>query len=245
VPGPPGTSVTGAVVDGVSSVNPGDPATASASFDGAAVHFSFGISRGLDGTPGAAGGQGIQGIQGLQGDVGPQGPMFTSFNVNSTTTLDPGQPASVQTFFDGAFIRFNFAIPRGNDGLQGPAGATGATGPAFTSFTVDPVSTLGPGQAATVAATFDGTVVRFAFGIPQGQQGMQGSNGFDGSPGMQGPQGPAGEVTAVQLATAIAGTANNTNPIATLDLVISDPPTQSELTQVLGKLNELIVGLRR
>jgi hypothetical protein len=39
--------------------------------------------------------------------------MFPSFNVNSTTTLDPGQPASVQTFFDGASIRFNFGIPRG------------------------------------------------------------------------------------------------------------------------------------
>jgi hypothetical protein len=62
---------------------------------------------------------------------------------------------------------------------------------------------------------------------------------------MQGPQGPPGEVTAAQLAGAIAGTASNTNPIATLDLPISDPPTQSELTQVLAKLNELIVGLRR
>ena len=62
---------------------------------------------------------------------------------------------------------------------------------------------------------------------------------------MQGPQGPPGEVTASQLAAAIAGTANNTNPIATLDLALSDPPTQGELTQVLAKLNELIVGLRR
>jgi hypothetical protein len=190
VAGPPGTSVTGAVVDGVATVNPGDSATASASFDGANVHFSFGIPRGLDGTPGAAGGQGIQGIQGIQGDVGPQGPMFTSFNVNSTTTLDPSQPASVQTFFDGASIRFNFGIPRGNDGLQGPTGQTGATGPAFTNFTVDSVTTLQPFQPATVVATFDGTFVRFAFGIPQGEQGQQGNNGFDGSPGAQGPQGP-------------------------------------------------------
>jgi hypothetical protein len=174
--------------------------------------------------------------------------MFTSFNVNSTTTLDPSQPASVQTFFDGASIRFNFGIPRGNDGLQGPAGATGATGatgPAFTSFTVDSVTTLAPFQPATVVATFDGIFVRFAFGIPQGQPGSPGNNGLDGSPGMQGPQGAAGEVTAAQLATAIARTPSNTNPIATLDIPISDPPTQGELTQVLAKLNELIVGLRR
>jgi hypothetical protein len=32
---------------------------------------------------------------------------------------------------------------------------------------------------------------------------------------------------------------------ATLDLILSDPPTQSELAQVLAKLNESIVGLRR
>jgi hypothetical protein len=62
---------------------------------------------------------------------------------------------------------------------------------------------------------------------------------------MQGPPGPPGEVTASQLAAAIAGTANNTNPIATLDLVLSDPPTQGEVAQVLAKVNELIVGLRR
>jgi hypothetical protein len=81
--------------------------------------------------------------------------------------------------------------------------------------------------------------------IPQGANGLQGNNGADGATGPQGPQGPTGEVTAAQLAGAIAGTANNTNPIATLDIPISDPPTQGELTQVLAKLNELIVGLRR
>src|SRR5258708_784927 len=45
-PGPAGTSVTGAVVDGVSGLNPGEPATASASFAGGTVHFSFAIPRG-------------------------------------------------------------------------------------------------------------------------------------------------------------------------------------------------------
>jgi hypothetical protein len=72
-------------------------------------------------------------------------------------------------------------------------------------------------------------------------------------PETTGPQGPPGEVTAAQpvvtlverLAGAIAGMASNTNPIATLDIAISDPPTQRKLQQVLAKLNELIVGLRR
>jgi hypothetical protein len=160
--------------------------------------------------------------------------------VNSTTTLDPAQPATASAFLDGGTVRFNFGIPRGLDGLQGAAGATGATGPAFTSFAVDAVNTLPPGNQATVTTTFDGTTVRFAFGIPQGSNGLQGNNGADGATG---PQGPAGEVTAAQLASAIAGTPSN--PIATLDLAISDPPTQGELQQVLAKVNELIVGLRR
>ncbi len=242
VPGPAGASVAGAVVDGVSTVDAGGAATASASFDGLNVRFLFGIPRG-DG--GATGGPGAQGIQ---GDVGPQGPAFTSFNVASTMTLDPAQLATAAAFFDGASVRFNFGIPRGLDGLPGLAGATGATGPAFTSFVVDSVTTLSPFVPATVSTTFDGTFVRFAFGIPQGQQGVQGiqgNNGFDGLPGPQGPPGAPGEVTAAQLAIAIAGTASNTNPIATLDIPISDPPTQSELTQVLVKVNELIMGLRR
>jgi hypothetical protein len=69
--------------------------------------------------------------------------------------------------------------------------------------------------------------------------------GQDGQPGPQGPQGPPGEVTAQQLAGAIAGTAANTNKIATLDIPISAPPTQGEVQQVLAKMNELIVALRR
>ena len=85
------------------------------------------------------------------------------------------------------------------------------------------------------------TFVRFAFGIPQGQQGNQGNNGNDGAPGGPGPQGPPGEVTATQLAMAIAGTANNTNPIAELPGPFADPDAEA----LRQRLNELIAGLRR
>ena len=47
--------INGAQVDSVSSVNPVDPASASASYDGSIVHFNFGIPRGFDGAPGAPG----------------------------------------------------------------------------------------------------------------------------------------------------------------------------------------------
>ena len=59
----------------------------------------------------------------------------------------------------------------------------------------------------------------------------------------------SGEVSYQQLNDAIngaiGGTSNNSNGVGTLDISISDPPTQYELQQVLGKLNELIGALRR
>src|SRR4051812_45298917 len=94
--GAPGISVAAAVVDAVTTVNPGDPATAAASFDGATVHLSFGIPRGA---------------AGLDGAVGAQGPVFTNFLVEATNTLPVGQPASVSMSFDGTAMRLTFGIP--------------------------------------------------------------------------------------------------------------------------------------
>ena len=61
VAGPP---FANAIVDGVATLNPGDNAAVGVSFDGANVHFNFGIPRGNDGG---------QGMQGPQGGVGPPG----------------------------------------------------------------------------------------------------------------------------------------------------------------------------
>ncbi len=87
---------------------------------------------------------------------------------------------------------------------RGRPGATGATRPAFTSFTVDAVNTLPPDNQATVTTSFDGTTVRFTFGIPQGRQG---NNGFDGSPGQRDRK-----AARRSHRRTLAGTANNTDP---------------------------------
>jgi hypothetical protein len=148
------------------------------------LHFSFSISRG---DVGAQGTTGNTGADGGVGPTGPVGPAITSFVVDGVTTLEPALPATVTVLFDGANVRFAFGIPRslqGVEGVQGIAGATGAMGPAFTSFVVDGVTTLESVQPATVVASFDGTFVRFAFGIPRGPQGI---NGLDGVTGPQGP----------------------------------------------------------
>lgn len=59
--GPPGNDgaqgppFANAFVDAVNTLNPGEPATVSVSFDGSNVHFTIGIPRGSDGATGATG----------------------------------------------------------------------------------------------------------------------------------------------------------------------------------------------
>src|ERR1051325_6439497 len=53
--GPQGPPFASAVVDNVSTLGPDEPANVSSSFDGSAVHLSFGIPRGHDGSEGPPG----------------------------------------------------------------------------------------------------------------------------------------------------------------------------------------------
>ncbi|MBI3881040.1 MAG: hypothetical protein HY301_13395, partial [Verrucomicrobia bacterium] len=117
--------------------------------------------------------------------------------------------------------------PPGNDGGPGPAGPAG---PAVASAVVDAVNTLNPDDPATVATSFDGTNAHFTYGIPRGH---------DGAPGAP------GEVSNADLAAAIAGTSSNTNAVATLGLVASDPATQSEVQAIADKVDEFLTAARR
>jgi hypothetical protein len=99
--GPEGPPFTNFMVDGVTTLDPGEPATVTANFNGSAVQLSFGIPRGNDGSEGAP------------------GPPFANAVVDGVTTLDPNEPASVDVTFDGTLVHFSFGIPRGADGNQG------------------------------------------------------------------------------------------------------------------------------
>ena len=227
------TPITSFIVDGVNTLNPGDPATVQTSFDGASVRFTFGIPRGNDGS------QGPQGSTGNDGGQGPQGPPFTNFIVDGVNMLNPSDPASVNVNFDGSAVRMIFNLPRGftgNDGGTGAQGGPGPQGPPFANAIVDSVTTLNPGDNATVQSHFDGSNVRFQFGIPRG---------FNGNDGSSGPQGAPGEVTNMQLNSAINGTSNNSNAVNTLAMTVSDPPTVGEVQAIASKLDELITALRR
>ena len=164
----------------------------------------------------------------------------TSAVVDSVTTLSPGSPAVVSVSVSSGTLHLSFELPRGNDGptgapgTNGSDGAQGPQGPPFANAVVDNVTTLNPGEAATVGVIFDGSNVRFNFGLPRGNDGAMGL---------------PGEVSQVDLNNAqlntLSQTSNNTNAVATLGLSVSDPPSQSELQSVANKLDELIQALRR
>jgi hypothetical protein len=101
---------------------------------------------------------------------------------------------------------------------------------------VDGVTTLDPGQQATVQTSFDGSNVRFTFAIPRGSDG---TNGSDGS------QGPPGEISQAQLDSAISGTSANTNSVGTLGQGADGSYNQSQMQDLINKVDELINALRR
>ena len=167
---------------------------------------------------------------------------LTAAQVDSTNTLPPGSAANASVSVVGNTLHFSFDLTQGNDGNDGN---DGAQGPPFAQAVVDAVNTLEPWESAAVDVSFDGSNVHFTFGIPRGYDGSNGSDGSPGPTGEPGPPGPPGEVSLQQLSDAISGTSANTNNVNTLDLFINDPPTQAEVQDVLNKLHELILALRR
>ena len=226
-------------MDSTTTLPQGSPANASVNVVGNTLHFTFEIPQGQEGLPGL---------------VGPAGPPFSSAVVDGVNTVEPGIPAAVNVSFDGANVRFTFDIPRGSDGMngsngsdgsqgpqgndggQGPPGNDGAQGPPFAQAIVDGVTTLDPGQQATVGVSFDGSNVRFQFAIPRGTDG---SNGSDGS------QGQPGEVSQSQLDSAISGTSANTNNVSTLGQTADSNYNQQQMQDVLNKLDEFLNAARR
>jgi hypothetical protein len=163
---------------------------------------------------------------------------LTAAQVDGVNTVEPGTPANATVSVTGNTLHFTFDIPRGNDGIQGQPGTNGSDGgpglgpqgPPFANAIVDAVNTLNPGDPATVSVSFDGSNVRFTFGIPRGSD--------DGS---DGAQGPPGEISQAQLDNAISGTSANTNNVSTLDTGFADP----DMEALRQKVNEMILNGRR
>ena len=98
--------------------------------------------------------QGPAGNDCAPGATGPQGPPFAGAVVDGVTTLNPGEAATVNVFFDGTNVHFQYGIPRGTDGLTG---ATGPPGPPFAGDRVDPDSKQSHAVCGLVAAGATGS----------------------------------------------------------------------------------------
>ncbi|MEZ5386875.1 MAG: collagen-like protein [Prosthecobacter sp.] len=176
---------------------------------------------------------------------------LTAAQVDGVNTVEPGSPANATVNVTGNTLHFTFDIPRGNDGVAGSDGApgpsgsdgspgepgapgeTGAQGPPFANAIVDAVNTLNPGEPATVSVDFDGSNVRFTFGIPSGHDG---ATGADGQPG---------EVSFNDLSNAISGTSANTNDVSTLGQTADSSYNPQQTQDLINKVDELINALRR
>lgn len=109
LPGEQGPALVGLVIDGVFTLGPDEPATATLTLDGNFAHLTLGLPQGQ---PGAT------------GSTGPQGPAFANAIIASVLTLAPGENATVSATTVGADVNFTFAIPRGETGPPGEVTTT-------------------------------------------------------------------------------------------------------------------------
>ncbi len=142
--------------------------------------------------------------------------------VDAVNTINHNEPATATVNLVGNTLHFSFDIPRGGVGAPGQDGIPGQQGPPFAQAIIDAVNTLNAGESATVSVNYDGSNVRFTFGIPRGNDGGQGGQGE------QGIQGPPGT------------NAPNSNAVSTLDTPFADPDVEA----LKQRVNELILALR-
>jgi hypothetical protein len=147
-----------------STLAPGS--TATAVYDSNDTIIELGIPRGDVGPQGAQGPQGIQGTQGVQGPA-------ATIALGTVTTGAAGSNVTITNAGTSGAAVFNFTIPRGDTGAQGPQGIQGIQGIQGPQGDVGPQGIQGPqGVKGDTGDTG-----------PQGPQGIQ---------GIQGPQGVAG-----------------------------------------------------
>jgi len=136
----------------------------------------------------------------------------------SAMSFDPNLPVE-NSLIDAVELRAQF------NGLKALMDAI----PAVTGAQIDAVNTLPAGEEATVTVAVDGGTLRFTFGIPQGE------NGGEGAPG---------EVTAAQLAEAIATRASSVAGVSQLEMTPDAEYNPGQIQELAGKYNELLQALQ-
>lgn len=129
-----------------------------------------------------------------KGDKGDKGDNAT-IAIGTVTTLEPSQNATVQNTGSDTNAVLSFGIPKGDKGDKGDIGPQGIQGTKGDNATINigEVTTLDPGQEATVINTGTETNAVLSFGIPKGEKGDTGDTGPQGDIGDTGPQGDKGD----------------------------------------------------
>lgn len=129
----------------------------------------------------------------------------SAIGIGDTTTLEPGNNATVTEKVVEGVHQFSFGIPKGEKGDKGADGGKGDTGPAgpYTDIEIGTVTTGDPGTDAE--ASFDTATPGMALLDLKIPRGAPGTDGATGPAGPEGPQGQKGE-------TGPAGPAGDTGP---------------------------------
>lgn len=155
--------------------------------------------------------RGFPGKDGKDGGQGPEGKAAT-IRVGSVKTGDPDTQASVKNSGTENEAIFDFVIPQGRQGVQGPEGKQGIQGPEgkqgiqgpegvqgqqgvqgeAATIKVGSVKTGEPDEEASVVNSGTENEAVLDFVIPKGKQGVQGPQGIQGPEGKQGIQGEQG-----------------------------------------------------
>jgi len=137
--GPQGEAAT-ATAGTTTTLAPGEQAEVVNSGSTSAAVFDFAIPQGVDGAQGIQGSQGPTGGEGEDGAdstvPGPTGPtgytgatgLAATLTVGTTTTGTPGSNAQVSNSGTTEAAIFDFIIPEGEVGVDGPPGAQGDQG---------------------------------------------------------------------------------------------------------------------
>jgi hypothetical protein len=202
--------ITGAVVDSVTTLGPGEPASVTLSIVGTVLHASLALPEGQPGQQGTPGGAGADGAAALVAVAVP--------GMNAVGT---------------GFVSFSFATTPVNLGWLPGARLRAAANADPTNWMEGSIVSLGPTEVTLSVDATGGAGVFTGWNLS-----------------LAGAQGAPGEVTNAAMtgaiATAVAGTSNNTNAVATMDTpFINDPVTLADIEEVRAKINELILAQRR
>ena len=192
--GDPGIAAT-IEVGTVTALDPGQTPTVVNVGTSTAATFNFGLVSGAKGDTGA------QGPQGNPGNA-------ASVNVGVVNTGAPGSSASVVNSGSTSAAIFNFTIPRGDVGAQGPKGDTGNAG-ASSTVSVGSTNTGAPGSSANVTNSGTSSAAVFNFTIPRGDIGATGAKGDTGTPGTPGAAASIAVGTVTNLPTGSTPTVTN------------------------------------